>query len=134
VITRSGWLHEQDNVKLVLDGEQKLVRERGLNHYRRIDTEEAHVARSYLEHTADFWADVRAEWRAVLDDSPRLLVHRELSGKPLYETLFPMADVKSRPAQDVQRAQIHAAIASYVEPQPIAPIALGAQAKLAPIH
>jgi hypothetical protein len=132
VISRSGWLHEQDNVKLVLDGERKLVRERGLNQYRRIESAEADVARRYLEHTASFWADVRAEWQAVLDHSPRLLVHQELSGKPLYETLFPMADVKTEPARDVQRAQIHAAIASYVEPQPSASVAANEQAKRAP--
>jgi len=142
VITRSGWLHEQDNVKLVLDGERELVRERGLNQYRRVEREEAQVARSYLEHTADFWADVRAEWQAILESSSRLLVHQELSGKPLYETLFPMADVKSGPARDVQRAEIHAAIGSYVEPQPSEPQAervhvrpgVNQQAKLAPSH
>jgi hypothetical protein len=132
VISRSGWLHAQDNVKLVLDGERRLVRERGLNQYRRIESAQAEVARSYLEHTANFWADVRAEWQSVLDHSPRVLVHQELSGKPLYETLFPMADVKSGPARDVQRAQIHAAIASYVEPQPDASLAASEQAKRAP--
>lgn len=130
VITPDGWTHEQDNVKLVLEGQRNLVRERGFNDYRRVQVKESAIAQRYLEVTNAFWADVRAEWQSVLDSSPRVLVHQELSGKPLYELLFPMADHLQQtavshaqnapvaPAPGDQRAQIHAAVVKYIEANP----------------
>jgi hypothetical protein len=119
VITASGWQHEQDNVKYVLEDQHSLAREHGLNQYKRIQLGDAAVAQRYLEQTGAFWADVRAEWSSLLTRSPRVLVHQELSGKPLYELLFPMAEHADAAAPDsarqLQRAQIHAAIANYVE-------------------
>lgn len=130
VITKRGWQHEQDNVKYVLAAQKNLVREHGFNEYKRVERAEADVAQRYLQQTAAFWEDVRAEWQKQLDSSPRLLVHQELSGKPLYEWLFPMADAESDsthakpvPSRDERRAQIHAAIASYVQLDPPASVA-----------
>jgi len=113
-ITAQGWEHEQDNVKLVLADNRRLVRERGFNTYRRIDLAQAALAQRYIDQTGSFWADVRAEWQALLARSPRVLVHQELSGKPLYERLFPLATVTPVPS----RADIHAVISSYVESAP----------------
>jgi hypothetical protein len=118
----------------VLEGQRQLARERGLNQYRRVEVAETALAQHYLEQTGAFWSDVRAEWQALLDASPAIVVQREHAGKPLYERLFPLASasasVTPNPARDEQRSQIHATIADYVQattvalqvraPQPVA--------------
>lgn len=62
-ITPDGWVHEQDNEKLVLQGDDHvLVREIAYNVYRRFDGYNVAAADEYWAETRDFWADVRAEW------------------------------------------------------------------------
>lgn len=118
VITRDGWRHEQDNQKLVLSTGRPLARERGSNAYRRVDSADATLATRYLEQTGRFWSEVRAEWADELAREPRVLVHQELAGKPLYETLFPLAEAAGAQPQEAQRARISELLASYIEPAP----------------
>ena len=64
-ITPTGWVHEQDNGKLVLRGENRLLaRELGVNHYRK-SPRDFSVARVYWKDTAPFWQDVRKAWAAL---------------------------------------------------------------------
>lgn len=62
-ITPSGWTHEQDNTKVVRDGQGRdttLVREFGFNDYRRIDGFDFSPAYRYWQQTAPYWSKVRA--------------------------------------------------------------------------
>ncbi len=63
-ITPEGWVHEQDNTKLILAGKQPqaLVREVGVNTYVHADNLQADVALDYWDKTKDLWKAVRAEW------------------------------------------------------------------------
>jgi len=63
----NGWVHEQDNSKLILtDGEPEiLVREVGVNTYLRTDEFDVSVATTYWAKTEAFWAGVRAKWTAI---------------------------------------------------------------------
>lgn len=62
-ITPEGWVHEQDNEKLVLKGDRHvLVREIAYNTYDRADDFNVHAADDYWANTKDFWAEVRGEW------------------------------------------------------------------------
>ncbi|KPP81645.1 MAG: hypothetical protein HLUCCA04_07545 [Oceanicaulis sp. HLUCCA04] len=67
-VTEWGWTHEQDNSKLVLrDGSpRELVREHGINTYRRAELTGAENAHRYWAATADYWADVRAAWDEIM--------------------------------------------------------------------
>ena len=67
-ITPTGWVHEQDNAKLILSGEsQVLVREIGVNTYTHSDAFDIAVADDYWAATKGYWAAVRAEWTALED-------------------------------------------------------------------
>ncbi len=70
-ITPNGWVHEQDNTKLTLTGNQPqaLVREVGVNTYVHADDLAAEVAMDYWEKTKDLWATVRAEWSRLEQDT-----------------------------------------------------------------
>lgn len=66
-ITPEGWVHEQDNSKLILneDTPRLLVREVGINTYRRVESSDAQIADGYWAATQEFWAGVRSEWEAL---------------------------------------------------------------------
>ncbi|MFN3834483.1 MAG: DUF6607 family protein [Glycocaulis sp.] len=67
-ITAWGWTHEQDNSKLALrDGTpRELVREHGINTYRRTTLTGVENARRYWAETQDYWASVRAAWDQIM--------------------------------------------------------------------
>ncbi|MGP1274510.1 MAG: DUF6607 family protein [Caulobacterales bacterium] len=67
-ITDWGWTHEQDNSKLVLrDGEPyELVREHGINTYRRTELSGVENAERYWAATASYWADIRSAWDGIM--------------------------------------------------------------------
>jgi hypothetical protein len=93
VITPWGWVHEQDNSKLVLAGEPAvLVREIGVNTYRRFDGYPVFASDDYWAATGEFWAGVRAEWTRIETANERFAItlHGETEG--LYEPLLTLAD------------------------------------------
>ncbi|MEO1259699.1 MAG: DUF6607 family protein [Bacteroidota bacterium] len=63
-----GWVHEQDNQKIVLseDGEKVLVEEKGRNTYRRTDENRCAKAAEWWQTKKDFWTHVRADWDEFL--------------------------------------------------------------------
>lgn len=93
-ITPFGWVHEQDNDKLVLTGDEPrvLVREVGLNTYRRSDEVEASVAEAYWRATRAYWVEVRAEWERLLAESDTLGLTIPGEPEPLYDRLLGLAD------------------------------------------
>ncbi|MEO1135841.1 MAG: DUF6607 family protein [Pseudomonadota bacterium] len=92
-ITPFGWVHEQDNSKLVLTGgQQLLVREIGVNTYTRDDSYEIAVAEDYWAATERFWAGVRQKW-SEMEASGRPF-GLTIQGEPeeLYMQILPLAD------------------------------------------
>ncbi len=68
-ITPTGWVQEEDNLKVALDdagrpigGEPVLAKEIGLNRYERVVGFDDAAGRRYRERTEPFWAEVRAAW------------------------------------------------------------------------
>mgnify|MGYP006266377561 CR=1 FL=1 len=77
-ITPDGWVHEQDNTKVVLTtGEaEALVREVAVNTYKRSDAFDASIVDKRLAKTQDYWEGVKAAWEAF-----------ETAGEPFALTL-----------------------------------------------
>jgi len=114
-ITKTGWNHEQDNIKIVLEPHHQLVRERGLNTYTHVDPSETKVAADYWQTSRAFWAEVRAEWARVLAPRQQLRLTTEVGGKRLYEPLFDRLDDKAAPTDPpATRAFVHETIGPYV--------------------
>lgn len=86
-VTAWGWIHEQDNSKLVLDGDvvHELVRETGVNTYRRTDLSNDQAARDYWTATEDYWALVRTRFEALeTDGTRRFHIEDDAEGTQLY--------------------------------------------------
>lgn len=92
VITPWGWVHEQDNSKLILAGEpQALVREVGVNTYKRYADFDVSVGDEYLEATEAFWAAVRQEWTAIGANHERFAITIKGETQDLYIPLLGLA-------------------------------------------
>ncbi len=96
VITPWGWVHEQDNSKVVLSSPPAaLVREIGINTYRRFDDFPVEAADEYWAATSDFWAGVRAEWNTIEAAHQSFAITIKGETQDLYNPLLELAmDVK----------------------------------------
>lgn len=93
VITPWGWVHEQDNSKLILsDDPVALVREVGINTYRKYDGYPISAAEDYWAATGDFWAGVRAEWSRIEAENERFAITIQGETEDLYMPLLALAD------------------------------------------
>jgi len=118
-LTPQGWVHEQDNSKLILSGEpQVIAREVGVNTYRRFDDYSVETAEAYWEATEDFWAGVRDEWNAIETENARFAITIQGETEALYNPLLELAG-KVREKETTVDAAIEEArtvIRSFVTP------------------
>lgn len=120
VITPWGWVHEQDNSKLILSGEPTaLVREVGINTYRKFDDYPISAAEDYWAGTADFWAGVRAEWTRIETENDRFAIAIKGETEDLYMPLLNLAEAvkDGEKALDPALAEARAVINSFVTPE-----------------
>ena len=97
-ITPTGWVHEEDNLKLVLnaDGTPReadpyLAREAGLNRYDRIVEHDFSAGDGYWEATGGFWADVRAAWDETFELHETIVLKSKYDDRRMFETMFAYA-------------------------------------------
>lgn len=98
-IVPTGWVHEQNNLKLVLneDGEpaedqRYLAREIGVNRYERLEDFDFSAGHEYWSRTDEYWLLVRTAWEEVYAEHGRFRVVDERDGRTLYERLFEYAE------------------------------------------
>ena len=116
-ITPTGWVHEEDNLKLVLadDGSARetdpyLAREAGLNRYERIVDHDFSAGDAYWEKTAPFWADVRAAWDETFRETRRFTLKGSVDGQRLFEAMFAYAgEIEKRGTYDSGEGRAHIA-------------------------
>lgn len=94
-ITPNGWVHEQDNYKLILDDagqpKQVLVHESGLNVYDKVDDIDFAAGHEYWDATKVYWQDVRAVWADLLSQPGTLTLKGKVDGNRLHQVLFALA-------------------------------------------
>ena len=116
-ITPWGWVHEQDNDKLILSGDpQILVRETGVNTYRKDSEFDATIATDYWAATGDYWAEVRDEWTKIETEYPRFAITLKGETEDLYMPLLNLAGeiVEGEKTTEVAAAEARTVIRSFV--------------------
>lgn len=104
-ITPDGWVHEQDNSKLVLTGEQRLlVREIGVNTYLKSDEYNAAIADDYWAKTNAYWAGVRDMWTVKEASSDAFGLTIQGEPEELYMKLLTLADNVAKGEQTARDA------------------------------
>jgi hypothetical protein len=99
VITPTGWVQEEENLKIALDargepvvGAPALAQEIGLNRYERVRDFDDSAARRYLERTEPFWHEVRVVWDDVIATHDRFTLRAAPDRGQLFVPLFDYAD------------------------------------------
>ncbi|MEO1487966.1 MAG: DUF6607 family protein [Pseudomonadota bacterium] len=97
-ITPKGWIHWQDNTKMMpaKDGSGDLVpvvQEYVLNTYERFDDYNVEAAETYWDKTKDYWNAVRAKWDEVMAANGSITIAQNPEvGTTIAGDLLTMAD------------------------------------------
>ena len=92
-ITEDGWVHEQDNEKVIReDGKEDvlLVQEKGYNIYKKVPDARCKAAKEWWAANKEFWTKVRAKWDEVYGRDKDLSLEKKVEGQALFMKLFPM--------------------------------------------
>jgi len=98
-ITANGWVQEENNLKLALDGPGKpraempyVAREYGFARYERIKEHDFGPGQSYFDRTEAFWAEVRAAWREIGSSTERFTLRAPVDQGRLFVPFFEYAE------------------------------------------
>jgi len=90
IILDTGWVHEQDNKKIVRkDGfaDTYLAEEKGFNIYRKTTESKCLQAANWWKNHQLFWNTVRQSWEAAMKDKKNIQLISKADGKLMYQQL-----------------------------------------------
>lgn len=89
-ITSYGWVHEQDNDKIIRseEGDILLAQEKGWNTYTKTDDNKCDVAVKWWDKNQAYWADVRAVWDELFLQKKTLAINMKVEDKIMFQRLF----------------------------------------------
>lgn len=86
-IVKNGWIHNQDNDKIIRDEkgtDYLLAQEKGYNTYTKVADSKCEVAQKWWKENQEFWKKVRSKWEAEFSKNNDIKLLAELDGMPLY--------------------------------------------------
>lgn len=90
-ITDYGWLHDQDNHKIIKEeGKEEvlLAKEKGYNTYVKVDDSRCKAAANWWKENNSKWQLVRSKWNEVYSRNKNLELKNKVDNKVLYKHLF----------------------------------------------
>jgi hypothetical protein len=90
-ITPDGWVQEENNIKLALDGARNLAREYGVARYQRIRDYDFGAGEKYYARTEPFWAEVRSAWHELSQRAGRFSLRARVDQAQLFVPFFEYA-------------------------------------------
>ncbi len=98
-INFNGWVQEEDNLKKVLDRDEKveneapyLAREAGIARYELIKNYDFSAGDEYWKKTSQFWSFVRSYWKQILGSTEKFEILASYEDRKLYQNMFRLAD------------------------------------------
>lgn len=107
-LTKDGWVHEQDNDKIVrgTNGDQLLAEEKGWNTYKKVADSECKTAQDWWVKNQQYWSDVRKVWKNVYASKETLTFKGKVEDKILYQKIFALGeDVVAAETYDSESVQ-----------------------------
>ena len=107
-ITSYGWLHEQDNDKVLRDinNDVLIAQEKGLNTYKKTNISQCAVAEKWWNDHKIFWADVRNVWSELVLSKTDLSIRPQVDDKVLFMRLFEIEkEMLSKQPYDSNKSQ-----------------------------
>ena len=91
-ITKYGWVHDQDNFKVVKDSESNseliIASEKGLNTYTRVDESKCKEAINWWDENNEKWSLVLEKWNSIYSKKDDISLRQSVENKPLFSFLF----------------------------------------------
>ena len=89
-ITKDGWIHDQNNSKVLTDGNQQTIiaKEKGYNTYVKVADNKCKAAQVWWSENAEKWQLVRKQWDHVYNRNTNLTLKKKVKNKLLYKYLF----------------------------------------------
>ncbi|MGV9003927.1 DUF6607 family protein [Flavobacterium sp.] len=100
-ILNEGWVHNQDNDKIIRDekgNDYLLAQEKGYNTYTKVPDSKCDAAKKWWKENQEFWKKVRTKWDTVFAQNKDLKLQPKVDGKPLYVHLGKL-DIKATQEQ-----------------------------------
>lgn len=94
-LTDFGWVHDQDNQKILKTEEGNeliLAEEKGYNTYTKVDDNKCKAAQDWWSNHNEYWADVREEWQSIFDNKKDITLEKSIDDKPLFMHMFELQD------------------------------------------
>lgn len=90
-ITKNGWVHDQDNDKVLRESGKTdvlIAKEKGFNTYVKVDDSKCKAAADWWKKNEEKWAIVRKKWDVVYGNNKTLSLKAKVDNKALYKHLF----------------------------------------------
>ena len=91
-ITKDGWVHDQDNFKVVKDSESDseviIASEKGINSYTRVDESNCKEAIKWWDENNEKWLLVLEKWNSIYSKKDDISLRQSVENKPLFSFLF----------------------------------------------
>lgn len=90
-ITNTGWVHDQDNDKVLREEGKEdvtLAKEKGYNTYVKVDDSKCQAAQDWWKANSAKWVKVRTKWESVFARHQDLALQAKVDNKVLYKYLF----------------------------------------------
>ncbi|WP_101445120.1 DUF6607 family protein [Aquimarina sp. MAR_2010_214] len=97
-LTDYGWLHEQDNDKIIRkEGEEDvlLAQEKGYNTYKKIDDSRCKLAQDWWKENNKLWEKVRTVWTDVYNRKGSLTMQKAVDKQPLFMHFYSLDNSSS---------------------------------------
>lgn len=90
-ITNYGWVHDQDNDKVLREtGKEDVIiaKEKGFNTYKKVDDSRCQASIDWWKVQQDKWALVRTKWDTVYNRNKDLTLEEKVDNKVLFKYLL----------------------------------------------
>lgn len=90
-ITSYGWVHDQNNSKIIREAGKKdvlLAKEKGYNTYKKVADSKCKAASDWWTTKNEKWQLVRNKWDTIFSRNKNLSLEAKVDNKPLYKHLF----------------------------------------------
>ncbi|MEM9101180.1 MAG: DUF6607 family protein [Pseudomonadota bacterium] len=121
-ILPSGWVQEEENLKLVLTEAGKidpqtpyLSKELGVARYEKIINFDFSPGDEYWKKSSPFWADVRYVWQELIDNNKRIKISKKVDSQFMFMPFFTEAQ-KVVDGGDYSSKEGRVAIRKMLEP------------------
>lgn len=102
-IVKNGWIHDQDNAKILRDDSGKdvvLAHEKGHDTYTKVSDSKCIAAQKYWTENKALWKNVRDKWATIYARDKDLNLFPTVEKQPLYMHLFELKPTATKAESD----------------------------------